>query len=821
MKRTVVSLILAVCLAFGIIGMTGCAYNWDDSKNAVSIDLAALKGSKIDAVDFAEEATAKLILDAYHDLRASNGTAKAALKDGDKIAAFAELTLTVNITRSLLMFETQALYTNSSYALDLGEYTAEGEPVDGADKVLLPLEKLIAKEIATRIAEGEELKVGETYTFSAPLKITYTDTDSDDTKDDNEYTFTQTTEPKYLSDIEFTITAAAADAPTVVVGATDILNLYFTKKAEDGTEIDTDYNWRYTSITTTSIPSSLTRLTYDPYYAEKQNEAAEAFIKALAEKIAAGEIVLTEAAEYRSAGDKVQKHDWVEVELTLEYKYKDKEQNDITDNIPMPATTVKTDLYCLTMSDTDLDTELAKNRVVHKYAWSNIVANLNKTEGDDVQKVGSTYTVPLEKLPETIYLDSDRRCFKTETKTGEDGKEVTYYTWYTEADAYEDGIIQSEWTKIDGADFAFKYKIKSAKGADWGSFTTVEGEGAEAKTVTYDYYIDSATALYDELTLEDLANSTLMNKDADKATNARYFYAYSYDETELDENGNAVLDENGNAKTVAGSKIYANSNYAITLFKTVEQADGSLKYYAYDEAAAKFSDTEGLSLMEGVIGDGETVDAEKRAVLYAIQKCLERDERAGCIRAIWAFLSENATIKMPKELLDQYYNEYYENQRYNFYVTCEGASSYKENDETIVVTDFTAYLLKALNITDETKIRETIDAKATAELSPRLLANALADMMGIEITDEDKKTIEENLEYGRQQNNYYYALYSAYGMGGYTYYDNVEDYATATYGSMEGVYTAVLHDKVLEALYDDKNGDYNFTYNFVEDPADE
>ena len=153
-------------------------------------------------------------------------------------------------------------------------------------------------------------------------------------------------------------------------------------------------------------------------------------------------------------------------------------------------------------------------------------------------------------------------------------------------------------------------------------------------------------------------------------------------------------------------------------------------------------------------------------------------------------------------------------------MTCEGESSYKENNETIVISDFTVYLMKVLNITDETKIRETIDAKAKEELSPRLLANALADMMGIEITDEDKEVINENLEYGRQQNNYYYALYSAYGLGGYTYYDNVEDYAVATYGSMEGLYTAVLHDKVLEALYDDVNGEYNFSYIFVEDPAD-
>lgn len=813
MKRTVVSLILAVCLVFGIVGMTGCAYNWDDSKNAVSINLDALKGSEIDAVDFAEEATAKLILDAYHDLRVSNGTAKAALKEGDKIAAFAELTLTVNITRSLLMFETSTLYTKSSYALDLGDYTEDGAPVVEADKVTLPLEKLIAKEIATRIKASEELKVGETYDFSAPLKITYADKNNDNKKDDNEYTFTATTDTKYLSDIEFTITAASSDAPTVAVGETDVLNLYFTKKAEDGSEIDTDYNWRFTSITTTSVPSTATRLNYDPYYAADQKDNQKAFLKAFLENIKAGNIKLTEAAEYRGTGDKVEKHDWVEVELTLKYKSKDAENKDITVSISMPATTVKTDLYGLTMSETDLNTELAKNKYVHKYAWNNIVAHLGDTEGDGVQKVGSTYAIPSANLPEKVYLDSDGYCFKKDDKEN--------YTWYTEADAKKDGALLTGWTEIARDNFIFEYKIKSAKGADWGSFTAVEGEGADAKTVTYDYYIDNATALYSELTLEDLVNSTLMNKDADETTDSRYFYAYSYDETELDENGEVVYDEDGNAKTVAGSKVYSNSNYGIVLFKTVEQEDGSLKYYAYDEDAKDFSETEGLTLMAGVIAEGETVEAEKIAVLYAIEKCLKRDERAGSIRAIWAFLMENAVIDVPQDLLDQYYNEYYENQRYAFYVTCEGESSYKENNETIVINDFTVYLMKVLNITDETKIRETIDAKAKEELSPRLLANALADMMGIEITEEDKKTIDENLEYGRQQNNYYYALYSAYGLGGYTYYDNVEDYAVATYGSMEGLYTAVLHDKVLEALYDDANDEYNFSYIFVEDPADQ
>jgi len=814
MKRTVVSLILAVCLVFGIVGMTGCAYNWDDSKNAVSIDLGALKGSEIDAVDFAEEATAKLILDAYHDLRVSNGTAKAALKEGDVIKAFASLTLTVNIKRSLLMFETSTLYTKTSYALDLEDYTAEGEPVEASDKVSLPLEKLIAKEIATRIAAGEELKVGETYDFSAPLKITYEDKNNDDKKDDNEYTFTATADEKYLSDIEFTVTAASADAEDVKVDVTDVLNIFFTKKAEDGSEVDTDYNWRFTSITATSVPSSATRLNYDPYYTEKQKDNQKAFLKAFAEKIAAGEVVLTEAAEYRDTGDRVKKHDWVEVELILSYKTgeKDASGKDITVNISMPATTVKTDLFCLTVSGTDLDTELGKNKHVHKYAYNNILAHLNDTEGDGIQKVGSTYKIPVENLPEKIYLDSDGMCFDKY-----DANDKENYDFFTETDAKKDGVLQNGWKEIDRANFVFEYKIKSAKGADWGTFTTVEGEGENAKTVTYDYYIDSATALYAELTLEDLVNSTLMNKDSDELTNSRFFYAYSYDETELDANGEAVLDENGNPKTVAGSKIYANSNYALTLFKTVEQEDGSLKYYAYDDEEKKFSDTEGLPLNSEIVS---VLDNEKIAVLYAIEKCLERDERAGCIRAIWAFLMDNAVIDVPQELLDQYYNEYYENQRYDFNVTHNGASSYKENNETIIIDDFTVYLMKVLKITDETKIRETIDAKAKEELSPRLLANALAEMMGIEITEEDKKTINDNLEYGRQQNNYYYALYSAYGIGGYTYYDNVEDYAVATYGSMEGLYTAVLHDKVLEALYDDEKGEYNFTYSFVEKPED-
>lgn len=834
MKRTVVSFILAVCLLFGIVGMTGCAYNWDNSAQAVTIDLNALKGNKIDAVEFAEQATAKLVLDAYHDLRVSNGTAKAELGDGDVLEAFAETTLSVKITRSLLMFETSTIYSKSSFKVDLGEYTAEGAPVDAIDKVSAVLEKLIAKDMATRIANGEELKVGESYTFSATVNVTYKDTDEDGTKDDNEYTFASSTDAKHLSDIEYTITAASADAPTVEIGDTDVIGVYFTKKAADGSEVDTDYNWRFTSLSATSVPSSATLLTYDPYYVADVKANAKDFLTALAAEIAAGNVNLGEKPEYRDVDDRVKAHDWVEVTLTLQYKKPklDENNNPVLDkdgnpettkvNIELPVTTLKSDLFSLSMSETDFNTELSKNKTVYAYVWKNILAHLSDTEGDGVQKVGvvsntspkNLYTVPVENFPETIYIDNDKKtCFGTDA----DGK---VYEFYDAADAMKDGALIEGWTAISRDDLLFQYTITKAKGADWSSLEVTE----EEKTYTYDYYVYSVTEITDELTLEDLVNSTFMNKNADEATDARYFYAYSYDETKLDENGEAVLDEDGKTVTVEGSKIYSNSNYALPLFKTVEQDDESLKYYMYDEETEEFSDTEGLALMAGVLGENETVDAEKRAVLYAIQKCLERDERAGCIRAIWAHLVDNAVIEVPQELLDRYYDEYYQNQRYDFYVTYEGESTYKENSETVTINDFTVYLMKVLKITDETKIREAIDELAVKELSPRLLANALADMMDIEITDENKENINENLEYGRQQTNYYYTLYAAYGMNpeqyGYYYYDNVEDYAIATYGSMEGLYTAVLHDKVLEALYEDEDGIYNFTYEFVADPED-
>lgn len=839
MKRTVVSFILAVCLIFGIVGMTGCAYNWDNSAQAVTLDLNALKGSKIDAYGYADDVTAKLVLDAYHDLLKSNGTAKATLEDGEVLKENDEVTLSVKVKRSLLLFETSTLYTKSSFEVDLEEYASDGSPVDAEDKESAVLEKLIAKDMATRITAGEELKVGETYTFSAPLKMQYNDANKDDKKDDSEYKFTATDDEKHLSDIEYTVTAASSDADTVVVGNTDVIGVYFTKKASDGSEVDTDYNWRFTSISASSVPSSAKLYTYDPYYTADVEESAKSFFAALAAEIAAGNVTLDEAPEYRETNDRVSAHDWVEVTLTLQYikPVLDDDGNPVLDekgepktttvDIKYPVTSLKTDLFSLSMSDEDFDKELDKNKTVYSYVRKNILAHLNDSEGDGVQKVGDVsaespvnlYKIPTENFPETIYVDDEGFCFGTD-------KEGKVYEFYDADDAKKEGVLLSGWTEVKAEDFLFQYTISGAKGAEWSQLAVTEvnkaeGEETESEKVyTYDYYVYSVTELTDELTLEDLVNSTFMNKNADEATDARYFYAYSYDETELDENGEAVLDEEGNPKTVEGSKIYANSNYALTLFKTVEQEDESLKYYAYDEEAEKFSETEGLALMDGVIAEGETVDAEKRAVLYAIQRCLERDERAGCIRAIWDHLAAVAEIKLPQELLDQYYEEYYQNARYTFFETNKGSVTEKVSGTTVTTTDFTAYLMKQLGITDETKIREKIDELAEKDLSPRLLAHALADMMGIEITDEDRENINANLEYGRQQNNYYYALYAAYGIGGYEYYDNVEEYAIATYGSMEGLYTAVLHDKVLEALYDDEDNTYNFTYEFEKDPAD-
>ena len=183
---------------------------------------------------------------------------------------------------------------------------------------------------------------------------------------------------------------------------------------------------------------------------------------------------------------------------------------------------------------------------------------------------------------------------------------------------------------------------------------------------------------------------------------------------------------------------------------------------------------------------------------------------------MWKLFAANATVDVPQSLKDDYYKEYYQNQRYTFYVTNSG--SVKDGDNTY--TDFEEWLQHTTKAESKDKIREAVDAMAIDALKPRLIIYTIAEKLGVSITKEDMKTIEANLEAQVNQNNaQYYTYLMQYGESIVNYlnlkwYNSVDDYVKDTYGNMENVKVGVLFDKVMEELYDDTSDQYHISFEY-------
>ncbi len=374
---------------------------------------------------------------------------------------------------------------------------------------------------------------------------------------------------------------------------------------------------------------------------------------------------------------------------------------------------------------------------------------------DGERKVGSSYTITKQ-----MYIDESGNAFNSSTKT------------LYKAD--DEGVtLTSEEVKLE-------YKVASAYTAEWNTVTVTEGEGEDRKEVTYDYYISGVKTPEEKVTLEKLADSSLANNASDKNGNKLYLYLYK--------------SETKDGDTVTETKYY-NNYYGKELF--------TLKDGVYTDK------------------DGNTLGTEEDAVVdYAVAQYLslyeEATKKQNAITAMWKLFAANATVDVPQSLKDDYYKEYYQNQRYTFYVTNSG--SVKDGDNTY--TDFEEWLQHTTKAESKDKIREAVDAMAIDALKPRLIIYTIAEKLGVSITKEDMKTIEANLEAQVNQNNAkYYTYLMQYGESIVNYlnlkwYNSVDDYVKDTYGNMENVKVGVLFDKVMEELYDDTSDQYHISFEY-------
>lgn len=374
---------------------------------------------------------------------------------------------------------------------------------------------------------------------------------------------------------------------------------------------------------------------------------------------------------------------------------------------------------------------------------------------DGERKVGSSYTITKQ-----MYIDESGNAFNSSTKT------------LYKAD--DEGVT------LTSEEVSIEYKVASAYTAEWNTVTVTEGEGEDRKEVTYDYYISGVKTPEEKVTLEKLADSSLANNASDKNGNKLYLYLYK--------------SESKDGDTVTETKYY-NNYYGKELF--------TLKDGVYTDK------------------DGNTLGTEEDAVVdYAVAQYLslyeEATKKQNAITAMWKLFAANATVDVPQSLKDDYYKEYYQNQRYTFYVTNSG--SVKDGDNTY--TDFEEWLQHTTKAESKDKIREAVDAMAIDALKPRLIIYTIAEKLGVSITKEDMKTIEANLEAQVNQNNaQYYTYLMQYGESIVNYlnlkwYNSVDDYVKDTYGNMENVKVGVLFDKVMEELYDDTSDQYHISFEY-------
>ncbi len=760
MKKRVTSFILAAVLALSCLLMSACSYNWD--KNAagqVTLDLNAVLAGTLEA-DKVDVVTKAYLEDAYHALLASLGADKSLRKEGDDVLAADKITIDISVKQELLVYESDELYTETGYVYDMGK---EETTTDA-------LKKLIREDLEARLAEGGSgMKVGEKYSVTGNLYANKTGTSSS-----AKVSFTAGNDKDIAvpTTVTYTVTKANADAPTVTLGANDILTVYFTKTVDGKTSTDKSWTYNFSSSNVTG------GVTYDPY---KKDGLSDPFYLALLEK----GVAMNDSGASAKADQKIGAHDWVKVTMTVNYK------NDKDASVSVADINNKSYTFDMAVDTSD---------VVTKWVRDDILAHINET-GEDAQNRLANGEYTLTKM---LYIDKDNKAFeKTNDLYDADDKDVT----------------EQEVT--------VKYKVSNVYAGNWESLTVKETIDGEEKDVTYDYYVSAIKALPEKITFEDLLDSTKANGSKDDDSNTRYFYVLEEEIADTDD-----ADSDGDTEEIIEIR-YTNNYYGEFLFKT-KPADGeNAKYYGekVTESTVEGEEDKVEELTELYIYDGlktavdgeaaekKLIETEDDMVLYALEVYLRAHEkemqRQRGIDVMWEKITAAAKVEIPKSILDAYYKEYYENARYTFNVDNSGIYSEKVDGVTKTYTEFEQYLMAQIGAKNKSEIREKIDLIAKDELAPRFIVYKLAEALEISIPADEWETIMANVEYQWEYNNYmYYYYYSMYGeyvtYFGYEYYDTIEAYIAAEYGSESGIRVGVLFDKVMEKLYEDYKGSMTF-----------
>ncbi len=500
--------------------------------------------------------------------------------------------------------------------------------------------------------------------------------------------------------------------------------------------------------------------------AEYDPKDGDAIPKSFFDYLVAQGVTLNTSAEDRTKDSVLQKQDWVKIKVSAYYMNGD-QKVEIAD--------VKGLIRNFGLAANDTENEFVQ--ALRKDILDNLAARKVYDTTSDDTKTATTYK--FDRPSTFVKTDADKAYILKDASKG------TF-----------NGVNE---TSADAAKtVTFEYTIDKAYGGVWGSYTDT------SDNTVYEYYVAGIKEL-GALSLETIGDSDVANSTEYDNGDTRYLYAYNHEEKD--------------GETVVG-RHYENNQYGDELF-LVKETDGVKSFVDDDGNAVKYT----------FVGDTaeSTIDTEEKAVRYAVEVALNayyKDARLKYITAsIWKKLNENASVTVPQSLLDSYYNEFYENTRYTFYKVNNGKVETGSGNNKVTYTKFEDYLVYASGAKDASGIREAVNKKAETDLKPRLVIYAVAEKLGITVTDEEyNETVAAGFEaYYYQWMNMYYQ-YASYGISnlealmenwGYPATSTVDEYVEKVLGGEANAKAGMLYDKVMEYIYEEgekADATYKMTY---------
>ncbi len=834
MKRKIISLLLAAVML--VSTLASCAFNFDAGSSAqVALDLSGITGTiradqvlTIDAAEFE-----KILL----ELASANATSKADREEDEKIEANDTLSLSVAVTQTIGAYTTPTL-VSLTVVVKKGEITSctvAGETDEGTNDYV---KNALCDKIRELMATADGVKVGDEITATrtdvyisgsgTAKKVEKFDADdkwgrvenkldasgntvdeNGDGKPDTETVDTLISETMKGVTTVFTATVSSAtkDGTSILLSQGDVVSLYYYYGDH------TEHDFGFTNLDTATSLAGATKKTAFVYdgLSEAHSAVEQAFMNQI---LAAGTVYRNDFMEYLSGVVNPDDRDFAEVKV---FAYYEKTENNTTTKVSVSDLGATKNLF--------LGKEDTSTGFGGVWSWEEIRTIL-LAGNVEVDKEADFKTVA------DLWIDKNGKALKTDG----DVKRL-----YTESDNTADLALTKQTVVL-------KYTLNDlydTKKESWQTATVTVG--GEETTVTF-FVADVKTP--QAVTLENLKNQSYANaskytltstassaKDGKEEITRAFYLTEQHDHLETDSDGDGHNDESGFTLLVNSSL-----GAVICKFKTENNVT---TYYKYDpdseeDTVLTFDDLfvdeleDKKSFFPSMTG---AVDSEEDIVRYSMLYYLlvqeEQMRMQKGIAALWKIITEKSVVTVPQSLLDNYYDELYENARYTFYYANDGKVEVKENssDKTALATfeDFDDYLSyyavsqnpkneeakkadmvkEAAELTAEGR-RTYIDAMAKEALSPRLIIHALADRLDITLSEEE---YEERLN---ATLSYTISMYNAYGI---TFpYATADEFVKATYGSKEGAKTGMLFDTVMESIY--KNEDGSFTYILTYDAAE-